>query len=244
LPNKVIKENYHSIIVTTKQGKIITGIKVRESKTELVLRDAEDREVVIPAQDIDERAMGGSLMPEGLADPLTRNELLDLSRFLSELGKVGPYSVGQARVVRRWQTLENTNEARTLLRTTRVGSAATNDPALTWTPAYSQVSGTLPLDAIPSLKFRGDANPLSFVRCQLDVSTPGKAKLQLNSAIGITAWLNAEPIEAGEAMTLDLPSGLQTLTFAVDRAVRKDALRITLEDVAGSPARVRIVGGK
>jgi putative heme-binding domain-containing protein len=244
LPNKVIKENYHSIIVTTKQGKIITGIKVRESKTELVLRDAEDREVVVPAQDIDERANGGSLMPEGLADPLTRNEMLDLCRFLVELGKVGPYSVGQARVVRRWQTLENTPEARTLLNRTRIGSTATNDPALTWTPAYSQVAGTLPLDGLPTLKFSSNAPPLSFVRCQLDVSTPGKAKLLLNSATGITAWLNAEPLEAADTMTLDLPSGVQTLTFAIDRTARKDALRITLEDVAGSPARVRVVGGK
>src|SRR5262245_25114661 len=47
LPNKIIKENYHSLIVTTKAGKIVTGIKVRETKTELVLRDAEDRETLI-----------------------------------------------------------------------------------------------------------------------------------------------------------------------------------------------------
>ena len=54
-------------------------------------------------------------MPEGLADPLTRGELVDLVRFLSELGKVGPYSVSKARLVRRWQALEPTNEAYGLL---------------------------------------------------------------------------------------------------------------------------------
>ena len=31
-------------------------------------------------------------MPVGLADTLTRGELVDLVRFLSELGKVGPYA--------------------------------------------------------------------------------------------------------------------------------------------------------
>jgi len=31
---------------------------------------------------------GGSLMPAGLADNLTRGELVDLVRFLSELGKL------------------------------------------------------------------------------------------------------------------------------------------------------------
>jgi putative heme-binding domain-containing protein len=244
LPNKVIKENYHATIVTTKQGKIVTGIKVRESKTELVLRDAEDREVVIPAQDIDERANGGSLMPEGLADPLTHGELVDLVRFLAELGKVGPYAVGPARVVRRWQTLENTPEAGTLLRTTRLGTVATNDPALTWGPAYSQVSGILPLDGLPPVKITRESNPRSFVRCQLDVSTPGKVKLLLNGTAGVTAWLNGDPLEANETLELTLTAGVHTLTFALDRVARKDGLRCTLEDVPGSPARVRLVGGK
>jgi putative heme-binding domain-containing protein len=244
LPNKVIKENYHSIIVTTKAGKIVTGIKVRESKTELVLRDAEDKEVIVPAADIDERANGGSLMPEGLADPLTRNELVDLVRFLAELGKVGPYSVGQECVVRRWQVLEDTAEAKRILRETRIGSAAGSDPGLIWSPAYSVVSGTLPLESMPSLRYRQDMAPLAFARCQLDVSTAGKAKLQLNSAAGLTVWLDGTPVEATEALVLDLTTGVHTLTWVIDPAKRRDGLRCTLEDVPGSPAKARIVGGK
>ncbi|HTI52139.1 MAG TPA: PVC-type heme-binding CxxCH protein, partial [Planctomycetaceae bacterium] len=45
LPNKAVKENYHSVVVETKAGKVITGVKVRQSDSELVLRDAEDQEV-------------------------------------------------------------------------------------------------------------------------------------------------------------------------------------------------------
>src|SRR4029077_9691908 len=41
-PNKAIKENYHSLVIGTKTGRLFTGIKVRENETELVLRDAED----------------------------------------------------------------------------------------------------------------------------------------------------------------------------------------------------------
>src|SRR6185437_14408374 len=77
-PNKAIKENYHSLLVTTTKGQQFAGIKTRETKTELVLRDAEDREVSIPTKDIDERSPGGSLMPDGLTDTLTRSDLLDL----------------------------------------------------------------------------------------------------------------------------------------------------------------------
>jgi putative heme-binding domain-containing protein len=244
LPNKIIKENYHSIIVTTKAGKIVTGIKVRESKTELVLRDAEDKEVIVPAADIDERANGGSLMPEGLADPLTRNELVDLVRFLAELGKVGPYAVGQERVVRRWQVLEDTAEAKRILRETRIGSAASADPGLNWSPAYSIVSGLLPLESMPLLRYRQDMAPLAFARCQLDVSTAGKVKLQLKSAAGLFLWLDGVPVEPAETPVFDLASGTHTLTLAIDPAKRRDGLRLTLDDVPGSPAKARIVGGK
>ena len=101
---------------------------MRESADELVLRTAEDKEVAIPIKDIDERKMGGSLMPDGLTDVLTRGELVDLVRFLSELGKVGPYSVSKARLVRRWQALEATPEARQLLQASGPAAAAVGRP--------------------------------------------------------------------------------------------------------------------
>src|SRR5262249_60282181 len=69
-PNAKVKENYHSILVTTKQGKQLTGVKVAETKTELILRTAEDKEIAIPVKDIDEKTVGGSLMPAGLTDTL------------------------------------------------------------------------------------------------------------------------------------------------------------------------------
>jgi putative heme-binding domain-containing protein len=67
-PNKAIKENYHAVVVTTESGKLYTGVKVRQTKTELVLRTAEDKEVAIPVKDIEEQAPGRSLMPDGLTD--------------------------------------------------------------------------------------------------------------------------------------------------------------------------------
>src|SRR5262249_16457550 len=115
LPNKAVKEGHHSTLVTTKSGKLFTGIKVKQTDEELVLRNAEDAEVTIPVKDIEEESRGGSLMPDGLVEPLTRSELVDLVRFLSELGKVGPYAVGKARLVRRWQVLEATPAAREAL---------------------------------------------------------------------------------------------------------------------------------
>ena len=36
--NKVVKEGYHSVTVTTSRGKVVTGIKVRQTDRELILR--------------------------------------------------------------------------------------------------------------------------------------------------------------------------------------------------------------
>jgi putative heme-binding domain-containing protein len=241
LPNNAVKEGYHSLVVTTTDGRVLTGIKVRETKTELVLRTAEDKEITVLVKDIDDKVNGASLMPDGLTDPLTRAELIDLVRFLSELGKVGPYAVSKARLVRRWQALEPTPAAQGVLQR-GPAAAAGNDPALTWQPAYSQVSGVLPLDALSKVEVAGKA--LGFVRCQLDASTPGKVKVLLNGASGVTAWLDGGAVEVKDEMILDVPPGLHTLTFAVDLGTRRDALRCELDDVAGSPARVRLIGGK
>ncbi len=248
LPNKAIKENYHSLVINSISGKVVTGIKVRETKTELVLRDAEDKEITIPIKSIDDRSDGGSLMPEGLADTLTRQEMVDLVRFLSELGKAGPFSASKARQVRTWRVLEPTPEGRNLLLRTGVASAASNDPLLHWTPAYGTVAGVLPLDNIP--KIDAVATPtkgvgtMGFVRCQVEATTPGKVRLLLNTAKGVRLWLDAEPVEPNEEMTVDLKAGVHTLTFALDLTQRKEGLRLEMEDVAGSPARARILNGK
>jgi putative heme-binding domain-containing protein len=249
LPSKAIKENYGALIVETKRGQVFTGVKARETKTDLVLRNAEDKEVLIPLGQIDSRADSKkSLMPEGLTDTLTQGEFIDLVRFLSELGKVGPYSVSQARVVRRWQVLEPTREAYGLLSRTSHAAAAGNDPSLVWSPAYSTVGGELPAEVMPLFQMGTGAEKqvvrASFVRCQLDASTAGRARLLLNSAKGVKAWLDGEPVEAAREIGLDLATGPHTLTFAVDRAARSEPLRVELDDVPGSPARVRVVGGK
>src|SRR5205814_2283151 len=103
-PTKAIKENYHAVIVETNDGDQITGIKVRQTDKELVLRDAVQDEIVIPLNTIKGKPReAGSMMPAGLADPLTRQELVDLVRFLSELGRPGNYAVGARQMARRWQ---------------------------------------------------------------------------------------------------------------------------------------------
>jgi putative heme-binding domain-containing protein len=86
-PAKNVKEGYNSLVVLTNDGRVLTGIPVSRTDVELVLRDANDKELRIPTAGIDEESPGTSLMPAGLIDTLSREELADLVRYLSELGR-------------------------------------------------------------------------------------------------------------------------------------------------------------
>jgi putative heme-binding domain-containing protein len=248
VPNKAVKENYHSTTIATKDGRFLTGIKVRETRSDLVLRDAEDREIAIPSASIEDRAMGGSLMPEGLADALSRNELVDLVRFLSELGKVGPYAVRKAPLVRRWQVLESTQPAHELLQGTSFAAATGENPALHWLPAYSTVAGVLPLDALPPFAFTRwmtkEIQRYAFVRCQIDAPAAARSVLQLNSSTGLRLWLDNLPVQLSATTPLDLRAGRHTLMFVVDLDQRKEPLECQITDRPDSAAHVQIVTGK
>jgi putative heme-binding domain-containing protein len=243
-PNKAVKENYHSLVVTTAEGKVVTGIKIRQTDRDLVLRDAEDREVSVPLRSVEETAVGASLMPDGLADGLTRAELVDLVRFLSELGKVGPYAVSKARLVRDWQVLEATPAARSLLQSTRFARVTGDDPSLTWSPAYSTVAGLLPLEAVPGLEFRkwmrDEADTFGFVRCRLETAHAARVRLRLNTTTGITVWVDGAPVEVKDETPLGLSAGTHTLAFVIDLGRRHEGLRCEIADEPGAAASVQV----
>ena len=244
LPNKAIKEGFHAERVVTADDKVRVGVAVREANGMLVLRDEKDQEVSIPTRDIVERGKTKSLMPEGLLDPLTRQEVADLARFLSELGKVGPYAASPARVVRRWEIIESTPENMNLARRTRLAAAAEAGTPFAWSPMYSKVTGALPAAELPRLVVWSGNDPLAVARFQLDVTTAGKVGLRFNSVVGLQVFVNGRAVEPAADTTLDLPTGVQTVTVVIDRAKRADDLRVELTDVAGSPARAAVVGGK
>lgn len=246
LPHKAIKEGFDVTRVVTNDDKVLQGVKIREADGLLVLRTAEDKEVTVPLKDVAERGKSTkSLMPEALTDQLTKQEFADLVKYLSELGKVGgPFAPNKARLVRRWQVIDPSGANLNLFRRTRVSAAAEADNPFTWSPAYAKVSGDLPLAELPKFTVWNDTAPQSVVRFQLDVTTAGTAKLKLNSVNGLTVYVGNQPVEPRAETVLDLKAGVQTVTVLIDRSKRTDDLRIELDDVEKSPARVSVVGGK
>ena len=75
-----------SLKVLTDEGKVYVGYPVKRTDGELHLRDTSTNKIRRIADDsIEEEMEGGSIMPAGLTATMTRSELRDLIRFLSEL---------------------------------------------------------------------------------------------------------------------------------------------------------------
>jgi putative heme-binding domain-containing protein len=226
LPSKAIKEGYHALIVETKDGDQLTGIKVRQTDRDLILRDAVQDEVVVPLDTIKGKPReAGSMMPAGLADPLTRQELVDLVRFLSELGRPGAYAVGPQQLARRWQVLEPVPTG------VKAGQKLNVPASTVWMPEYSQVSGVLPVGVSPAL-----------ARAQVNVTTPGAVRLRLS---GTTAaggvWVDDQAVDGAGEITLQLSRGVHSVTLL---AGANAGLRLELTDAPNSPAKAQFVTGR
>jgi putative heme-binding domain-containing protein len=86
-PQKEIKEGYMSVSLLTQDGEELQGYLRRESSTDLTIRDVlQNQDIRIPRSRVKEKRQNGSVMPTGLVDSLSRNELVDLLKYLSELG--------------------------------------------------------------------------------------------------------------------------------------------------------------
>lgn len=243
-PQKAVKENYHAIVVATADGRIVTGIKLRETTDQLVLRDADDREQTIPLADVEEQKAGGSLMPVGQVDLLTRSELADLVRFLSELGKPGPFAVAPDRLVRRWEVIVpgSSEQARNLARFGYV-AALRGESVHEWKPVQSTVAGVLPIADLVPFETMGEKTRMALLRFEIEVTTPGPVGLTLNAPAGsYELWLDGHKQPPMERTVLDLSTaGRHTVTLAVMVDRLREGVRCALEEVEGSPARAQLV---
>lgn len=235
-PSKVIKEFYDSIMVVTDEGRVINGILVVQDDTKVVLKDAaqQGKQVTIPADQIEFTKKLPSLMPQGLAGKLkNRQEFLDLVKFITELGRPGPYATSVAQVVRRWRLrgvdAPVTSDELKLFNTFENGSNA----------AYSMVNGTLPAVDLNLQK------PFTLALAFVDVTQAGNVQLQLNSIKGLKVYQNQTPIAVTESTLLSLPSGRTQITFEIDHKIRGGLdLRAEFQQAQTQPeGRFKVVGG-
>jgi putative heme-binding domain-containing protein len=83
VPNAAIDANYVNYVVSTKDGRILTGLLGAETASSITLKRAENQTDVVLRKDIDEIASTGiSLMPDGLELKINVQEMADLLGFL------------------------------------------------------------------------------------------------------------------------------------------------------------------
>ncbi|MEE2641013.1 MAG: PVC-type heme-binding CxxCH protein [Planctomycetota bacterium] len=235
-PNKKVKENFHSRVVQTIDGLQYSGVPIREDARETVLRTAEGKVVTIPADDIEAKKEGRSLMPEGLVDPLTRKELVDLVSFLSQLGKVGEYAIGKQQFARNWETLTWTADAHRALNRTSFDTAATDHQALVWRNEYALVNGSVDVMSLPEYQIHGRSPKSSFLKTTLRVEKAGKVVLEMGPLKGTAIWIDGKPRKIEKRLQLDLSKGQHVLNFSVNREVQK-TFRVELIAAESTAAR-------
>ncbi len=87
-PNRDVKPEYAAWSILTVDGKRFRGYRVKSNDKSVVLKDAASGETVeIARNDIEQESMVGTLMPDNLTSAMSRQEKLDVFRFLTALGK-------------------------------------------------------------------------------------------------------------------------------------------------------------
>jgi putative heme-binding domain-containing protein len=85
-PSKEIAPEYEAVAVATREGRVITGLRISETNFSIQLHDENGRFHSFLKRDLDEvKTLKNSLMPENFAEQLTVKELHDLFAYLMTL---------------------------------------------------------------------------------------------------------------------------------------------------------------
>lgn len=241
-PNLAVKEQYVTRVFETSDGKVLTGIVIDRDESRVRIRDSQSKVLVIPTADIDDEVEGRSIMPNGLTKFLTHAELLDLIKFVSELGKPGTYAVRTAPIIQRWQVLaappaELTGDVPHLEHIRQHVLAA---PPEAWTSAYAMFNGDLPLSELR----QGDQPKVVILRGEVDVNEAGPIEFDLQSTETMQVWVDSQSIDLKSKAILPLEKGRHTIVVRVQiSGASMPTLRATLARPEGSTAQFEVVGG-
>jgi putative heme-binding domain-containing protein len=86
LPSQDIAPEFEAVAVATKDGKVITGLRINETNFSIQLNEENGRFHSFLKRDLDEvKVLKKSLMPDNFAEVLTTRELHDLFAYLMSL---------------------------------------------------------------------------------------------------------------------------------------------------------------
>ncbi len=223
-PSDSIGYSYRSIVAALADGRIITGLALEDTPEKLVIKTALGQRISVEPRSIEDRRTSDvSLMPEGLAQTMTTQELVDLLSYLTTLRR--PVSiVGQYQVI---GPLYEVNGTRLIdpvsspdLRTT-VADGHGHD--LSWRRLGTSAEGQADL----SLMTGGDAKHAIYTMIPVVSPEVQQANLIVDTRMEVSAWLNGRPIalsaekqDQSEPRTalVELPKGSSTLMMRLANA--------------------------
>ncbi len=241
-PNLAVKEQYVTKVFILESGNVLTGVVIDRDDTRVRIRDVQGKTVVIPTADIEEEAEGKSLMPQGLTKFMTRSEVLDLAKFISELGKPGDYGIRKTPSIQRWRVLKKPAKELTAevphlehIRQFILGSSPEE-----WGSVYGKVAGTLPLEELRP----GKTPTVLILQGEIQINEPGKLAFQISSTETFQAWVDTEAFESKTDIDATLEPGRHTITLRVEVSDREaSSLKVDVQKPEGSTVQFEVIGG-
>lgn len=230
-PNDRVKEGYNSVSILTNDGKLLSGIPTGRDDENLRVRLANGNELVIPIETIENEQPGQSLMPKGLVDSLTKEELIDLVAFLSALGRLSDFTVSTDPVVRSFETLVLSEDSIRRLNRTSIDSVASEHDSATfkWRLITTNVDGTLPLEELEIFKQNAASPPLSFIRFNFNVPLAVQTtKIGMSSEVAYL-WIDGKPIPPESLNAIEFNSGLHQIVIGINPLNFKANLSVSVQ---------------
>jgi putative heme-binding domain-containing protein len=241
-PDLAVKEQYVTKIFVLESGKVLTGVVVDRDDNRVLIRDAQGKNTTIATADIEEEAEGKSMMPQGLTKFLTHDETLDLVKFVSELGKPGPYGITKTSVVQRWRVMDQppSELLDDVPHLEHIRQLVLSSQPEHWTSAYSMVSGRLPLSDLPV----GTQSTVFILQAEVQVNEAGTLTFTVSTDAKYQLWIDDQMGEAKERFDTTLATGRHTLTIRLEVAEgRPGELKVEITKPDSSSAQFEIVGG-
>jgi hypothetical protein len=241
-PDQAIKEVYQTRSFLTVDGEILHGIVVKRAGGAVEIKESSGGLRTIAEADIDDENEGKSLMPKGLVKFMTRQDLVDLVRFLSELGKPGEFALPTMPAIGRWRLLRRSSDA---LQSGMPDAAAFErelNPAseAAWLAVYAEASGSIPLDEC----VRRTRQDVLYLYGEIDVTAAGSIELVPSSTAGLTVWIDAQPCEVDKTIDLEAAPGRRRMLLRIDtKAMAAERLKVEVRKAAGSAVEFTCVAG-
>jgi putative membrane-bound dehydrogenase-like protein len=241
-PSAAVGYNYRPYVLALKDGRVVTGLPLQESEGSIVLKTAEGKTLRVAKADIEENQVSPvSLMPEGLPQTMTDQELVDLLAYLTTLKR--PSSI-----VGQFQTLGPLPSAADPENKPAIAPDANvrvNEPvktadgmAVNWRRLTATVEGLVDMSG-------AEEGQSTYLWTVAVAPLDQKARLVLDSALPARVWVNGKEVpltssgdQTAHEAPVDLVKGANRVLVRV-RGAKTDDASLGLTIVADAPIEFR-----